>query len=130
VDPRDPFAELFGERAGRRTGEGWQPSVDVFETEKAIVVRAEVAGATREDVRVTVDGDLLRIRGVRRPPAEAEVQRPHQMEIEYGPFERVIQVQIPFERDGVSAHLEEGLLTVTLPKRGPTRRQVPVERLA
>ena len=54
-------------------GDRWQPAIDVFETEKAIVVRVELAGVRGQDVRVTVDGEWLRIRGERRPPADADV---------------------------------------------------------
>ena len=73
---------------------------------------------SREDLRVSVDGELLHIRGVRRPPEHAEVlQRLHQMEITFGPFERSVRIAIPFEREQVSAHLEDGYLSVTLPKR-------------
>ncbi len=58
--------------------------------------------------------------------ASAEgVQRLHQMEIAFGPFERVLRIGIPFEREGVAAHLEDGFLTVNLPKQLP--RRLPVE---
>jgi HSP20 family protein len=90
--------------------------VDVFETEKAILVRLELAGVRISDLNVTVDGDLLRISGVRRAASTDGVQRLHQMEIAFGPFERVMRLEVPFERDRVSAHLEEGFLTVKLPK--------------
>jgi HSP20 family molecular chaperone IbpA len=50
------------------------------------------------------------------------------MEIAFGRFERSIRIAIPFERDGVTAHLEEGFLSVVLPKRESPRRQVEIER--
>jgi len=49
------------------------------------------------------------------------------MEIAFGPFEREVRISIAFDRDGVSAHLEDGFLSVTLPKPEPLRRQVTVE---
>jgi HSP20 family protein len=89
------------------------------------VVRVELAGVRREDLRVSVDGDVLHVRGVRRPPEHSEtLQRLHQMEIAFGPFERSIRIGIPFERDQVSARLEDGYLSVTLPKRVPQRIEV------
>ena len=75
---------------------------------------------------MTVDGDLLRIRGVRKPRMEAEAQRLHRMEIAFGPFERLLRIQVPFERSQVSARLEEGFLRVTLPKRLPAQRRVEI----
>lgn len=122
----DPVSEWLSEAGERLRGDRWEPAVDVYETEKAIVVRVELAGVARTDVRVTVDGQVLRIRGVRKPKLEAEAQRLHHMEIAFGPFERAIHVPIAFERDQVSAHLEEGLLRVVLPKRLPVRRRIEV----
>ena len=49
------------------------------------------------------------------------------MEIAFGDFEREVRISVPFDRDRVSAHLEDGFLKVTLPKQLPIRRQVTVE---
>jgi HSP20 family protein len=92
-----------------------------------VVVRAEVCGVQGEDIRVSVDGDLLRISGMRTLPSGEEVQRLHQMEIAFGAFERTLRIQVPFDRDHVSAHLEDGILEVTLPKRRPQRIEVETE---
>ncbi len=118
--PQDPFRD-FSDRLG---GCRWRPAVDVFETEKAILVRLELAGVRISDLNVTVDGNLLRISGVRQAASTDGVQRLHQMEIAFGPFERVMRLEVPFERDRVSAHLEEGFLTVMLPKQTPRRLSV------
>lgn len=128
-DPRrtDPFADLYGEFADRLRGDRWQPDVDVFETESEVVVLAEIAGIRSDDLRVTVDGDELRISGVRRVPDRSDVKRLLQMEITAGPFERRLRIPIAFDRERVSAHLADGFLTVTLPRRLPTRRQVKLE---
>ena len=64
----DPFAELYGEFRDRLRGDRWHPEVDVFETDKAVVVRVEISGVRGEDIRVSVDSDVLRISGVRSVP--------------------------------------------------------------
>lgn len=120
--PHDPFGN-FSDRLG---GSRWRPSVDVLETEKSIVVRFELAGVRISDLNVTVDGGQLRVSGVRRAAPDDGVQRLHQMEIAFGPFERVLRIEVPFERDGVSARLEDGFLTVELPKQTPRRVAVDV----
>ena len=124
---RDPIASVFGDLSGRLRGDRWQPDVDVFETEASVVVRAEIAGVRSQDLRVTVDAQLLRIGGVRQPPEASDVKRLHQMEIASGPFERSVRIAIPFDREGVTAHLADGFLTVVLPKRVPSKRQVTIE---
>ncbi len=125
-DPEGTFGELYGEFRDRLQGDRWQPDVDIFETEKNVVVRLELAGVRGQDLRVTVDEDVLRVSGVRLAPEPADVRRLHQMEIATGPFDRRLRIPIPCDRDGVTAHLADGFLTVTLPKRGPTRRAVPI----
>ena len=91
------------------------------------MVRVAISGVRGEGLRVKVDGDVLRVSGVRRVPAGQDVRRLHQMEIAFGRFERSVRVSIPFDHDRVSAHLEDGLLEVTMPKDLPVRRNVPVE---
>jgi len=124
----DPFAELYGEFAERLQGDRWQPDVDVFETEQGVTVRAEIAGISGEDLRVTVDGQVLRISGVRRASEPPDVVRLHQVEIASGPFERRVRISVSFDRERVSAHLAEGFLTIRLPRRSATRRTVKIER--
>jgi HSP20 family molecular chaperone IbpA len=126
-DP-DPLASWFGRLTDRLGDDRWQPAADVFETATAIIVRLELAGVAGADVQVTVDGDVLRIRGVRQPRVDRDAQRLHQMEIVSGPFERAIRIGVPFERDGVSAALEDGLLRVVLPKRSIGPRRIGIEK--
>jgi len=125
-DP-DPLASWFGRLTDRLGDDRWQPAADVFETATAIVVRLELAGVAGSDVQVTVDGDVLRIRGDRKPRVDRDAQRLHQMEIASGPFERAIRIGVAFDREGVVATLEDGLLRVELPKRPSGPRRIGVE---
>lgn len=117
----------FGDSRNRPRGDRFQPAIDVFETEAAIVVRAELPGLRCENLKVRVDGDVLRISGIRNVPREQDVLRLHRMEIAFGPFERSVRIQASFDRDQVSAHLEDGFLRVVLPKSVPVRRKVEIE---
>ena len=125
-DP-DPLASWFGRRTDRLGDDRWQPAADVFETATAIVVRLELAGVAGSDGQGTVAGDVLRIRGDRKPRVDRDAQRLHQMEIASGPFERAIRIGVPFDREGVSATLEDGLLRVELPKRPSGPRRIGIE---
>jgi HSP20 family protein len=125
--PHDPVTDFYGEFGDRLRGDRWLPDVDVFETQKGVVVRVELAGVRSDDVRVTVDGPTLRISGIRRVLDRSDVQCLHQMEIATGPFERRVQIPIPFRRDDVTANLADGFLTVVLPKRSAGPRQVEIE---
>lgn len=92
-----------------------------------MVVRFEVAGVRGEDLRVNVEGAVLRLRGVRRAPPSGPIDQLQQMEISFGPFEREIAIQTPFDAAGVRARLEDGFLEVRIPKRSPSKRTLEVE---
>jgi HSP20 family protein len=122
----DPFGDLFGEFSDRLRGDRWQPDVDVFETEDEVIVRVELAGVHSRDLRVGIDGSELCVSGQRAAGEASGVRRLHQMEIASGPFERRLSIPVGFDRERVTAHLADGILTIQLPKRG--RRSVAVER--
>lgn len=122
-----PLVELYGEFPDRLRGDRWQPSADVFETADEVVVRFEVAGVRSEDLRVNVEGTVLRLRGVRRTPPSAAIDRLQQMEISFGPFEREIAIQAVFDTEAVRARLEDGFLEVRIPKRSPDRRTLEIQ---
>lgn len=122
-----PLVELYGEFPDRLRGDRWQPAADVFETDAEVVVRFEVAGVRGEDLRVNVEGSVLRLRGVRRSPPSGPIDRLQQMEISFGPFEREIPIQAVFDASAVRARLEDGFLEVRIPKRSPAKRTLEIE---
>jgi HSP20 family protein len=124
---QDSLVEHFGEFGDRLRGDSWQPDVDIFETETALVVRVEIAGVRSQNLNVKVDGQILRISGIRLAPDGLQVRRLHQMEIASGPFERRLRIPVPFDRNAVSAQIADGFLTVTLPKSETGPRRVSVE---
>ena len=97
-------------------GGGWSPPVDIYETPEAVVLVAEVAGVIRQDVRVIVDGQVVRLYGHRQPTCCAPGARFHRMEIASGGFTRSFRIGVPFLAERVSAKFQEGLLYVILPK--------------
>lgn len=98
---------------------GWSPAVDIYETAEAVVLVAEVAGLTRHDVRVLVDGQVVRIYGHRHPTCCNPGARYHRMEISSGGFVRSFRIEVPFVAGRVSARFEDGMLYVVLPKQNP-----------
>lgn len=88
-------------------------------------MRVAVAGVANRDLKVAVERDSLVVRGVRSPHSGGEeVLRHHQLEIEPGPFEARVAIRGSVEREQVSARLEDGVLTVRLPKSAPRRIEV------
>jgi HSP20 family protein len=97
------------------TGE-WMPKLDVTETKDAVVVTAEVPGVEPKDLQVTVQGDLLVIKGEKEETKEQKDERVHRTERSYGAFTRAVRLPAPVNAEKVDAGFKNGVLTVTLPK--------------
>ena len=110
-----------------QTAGGWRPHLEVYETGEALVVRAELAGVDEETLDVTVEDQVLQLRGARRRAPSEERRVFHQMEISYGPFAAEVFIPFAIEADRVEANYAGGILQVTLPKVKP-RRIVPNAR--
>lgn len=105
---------------------GWSPPMDLFEAEDRYVVAVELPGLTREDVRIEAQGDRLVVSGSRPVPPVAP-QRYHQVERGHGAFSRAFTFAHPIDVDHVTAEVQLGVLTVTVPKiRRPDARRITV----
>ena len=106
------------------------PRTNVEETDRALIVTAELPGLEEKDVQVTVDDDLLTIRGERKEEHEEKRKDYHLMERSFGSFHRTLPLPAGVDREKIKAALKKGVLTVTLPKRPEARvdrRTIPIE---
>jgi HSP20 family protein len=106
----------------RPQGRAWRPATDVFETDLEFVVVVELAGMRGVEMSVTLDEQLLRIRGTR--PESTGTRAYHQMEINYGDFVLEVRLPVPVDRDRIDASYTDGFLRVLLPKAQPRRISV------
>lgn len=97
-------------------GREWAPSVDVSETAKKVVVKAEVPGMDAKDIDITVTGDLVTIRGERKQEKEEKEENFHRIERSYGAFSRSIRLPAEVETDKVDAAYKDGVLKITMSK--------------
>ncbi len=117
---RREMDELFGDVFDRglrpRRRSGFSPSVDVYyltEPPRA-VVKADLAGVSADDLDLEIRGRELVLAGVRRPD-EADGRVYQQLEIEHGPFRRVVSLGVEVDPDAARAVYRDGILTVELP---------------
>jgi HSP20 family protein len=92
------------------------PAVDVEETPDAYVFRADLPGVTSKDVKVTVHGDTLTLRGERKREENKSEGSMHRVERAYGSFERSYTLGLPVRADQVKASYKDGVLEVHVPK--------------
>jgi len=101
---------------GRRSAEGWLPSLDISETDDNLVVKAELPGLEAKDVRVSISGDLLTIKGEKKEEEEEKDEQHHYVERYYGSFQRALHLLVNIRSDKVGASFDKGVLKITLPK--------------
>ncbi|MBL8023616.1 MAG: Hsp20/alpha crystallin family protein [Elusimicrobia bacterium] len=99
-----------------RTSADRIPRLDIAETEKEIRVTAELPGMDEKDVDVSLEGDLLTLKGEKKAEAEEKGKNFHHMERSYGSFLRTVRLPMEVDPTKVTAGFKKGVLTVTLTK--------------
>ena len=92
------------------------PAVDIEETSESFVFRADLPGVKAEDVRVSIEADMLTLRGERRALHSASEGSTRRVERAFGMFERQFTFNTPVQSDAISAVYRDGVLEVTVPK--------------
>jgi len=130
--PVRDFAALEIERLNRMfdsvlTGEplaggAWLPAADIYETtNKDVVVKIELPDVKREDIKVTFENSVLTIEGERKFSNDVQREQYHRLERGYGAFRRSFTLPATVDASHVNAAYQDGVLTVTLPRREETR---------
>ena len=94
----------------------WSPLVDITEDDKEYLIKAELPGMKKEDVRLTVENAILAISGERKFEKEEKGKKYHRIERAYGRFVRRFSLPEDADVNGVSADYTDGMLQVHLPK--------------
>jgi HSP20 family protein len=132
---RNRMDRLFGDTLGRWGGgeEGlapgvWIPPVDVFETPENIVLKADLPDVNKDEVDISIENNTLTIKGERKMEKEVKEKNFYRMERSYGTFSRSFTLPPTVAADKVDASFENGVLTLTLPKREESKpKQIKVK---
>jgi HSP20 family protein len=112
---QDRMNRLFDATSQQGT---WVPAVDIYETENHdLVLKAELPEMSREDIEVTVENNVLTLRGTRKPPVDVKEDRYRRIERSYGAFSRSFTLPNTVDASKVAAEYKNGVLTVRLPFR-------------
>jgi HSP20 family protein len=120
---RDEMNRLLNEFWGKGLGEegtwssgAWMPPVDIYESDDALVVKAELPGFSKEDIAVELKDNTLMLRGERKREAEMKEGNYHRMERTYGVFHRSFVLPTTVDQQKVKATYKDGVLELSLPK--------------
>jgi len=130
----DPFGELTALRqAMDRVFDEFMPArfrgeeveltfpVDVYETEKEVVVKAALPGIKPEEIDVSVSDNAITIKGEARHEEKVERENYYRQEIRYGAFCRIVPLPAPVRAEEADAEYKDGVLTIRLPKTEEAR---------
>ncbi len=117
---RGPFAgdfdQLFDSLVAGSNGHRFDPAADIHETAEAYVIRLDLPGVAQKDIKVSILGDTLTVRGERKLENVHEKENIHYRERRSGSFERTFTLAAPVRPDQVRAAYKDGVLEVTVPK--------------
>lgn len=122
----EPFGD-FEWRNFETTG-AWTPLVDIFEEANALRIVAEIPGVKPADVKISVQGNVLTIQGMKEQLAETKADKVHRFERIYGAFERSFTLPATVDPEHIKATYNTGLLMLVLPKVEKAKpRQIKIE---
>ena len=93
----------------------WTPNTDVYLTESGLVIKVELAGMRKEDLQLVIEGNKVRISGLRQDGCRAAKCKFLVMETNYGAFESVIELTDGFDLSGARASYHNGFLRIDVP---------------
>jgi HSP20 family protein len=106
----------------------WAPRVDISETDDAFAIKAEIPEVDRDDVKVTVENGVLKIRGERRREKDESDKKFHRVERYYGVFTRSFSLPDNVDETKIEASFRNGMLYLQLPKlEAPQSKAIEVE---
>ncbi len=107
------FTDYEGEASFTAT---WAPHVDVIEHKDSYAIKAELPGVDKNDVKITLQENVLTIKGEKRQEKEEKDSNAHRVERSYGAFERSFSLPTNVKGDKIDASYKNGVLEITLPK--------------
>ena len=121
----DLWGSSASEQLGQRT---FLPAVDVRETPEALVFSAELPGLKKEEVKITLENQVLTLSGERKRESEKKDEKVHRIERSYGSFTRSFTLPGNVRASEATAAYDNGVLTVTVPKvEAPKPRTIEIQ---
>lgn len=120
---RDEMSRVLNEAFGRGASDesawfsgAWTPPVDIYETDEALVMKAELPGFSKDDISIELKENTLVIKGERKHEDEVKEGNYHRMERSYGAFQRAFMLPMTVDQEKVKAAYKDGILELRLPK--------------
>lgn len=103
------------------TNGAWSPNVDIYEGKESLILEAELPGMNRDDFELTIENNIITLKGERKFEKKTEGDNYHRVERSYGSFTRAFTLPQTVTAEGATAEFKNGVLHVQLPKREETK---------
>ena len=121
------FESAFPGRGDNSTMTAWAPSVDIYETENELVLKADLPDMNEKDLDIRVENNMLTIRGERKFEQKVKEENYLRIERTYGSFSRSFSLPNTISTENIKAEYKNGVLTVEMPKRAESKpKQVKI----
>jgi HSP20 family protein len=101
----------------------WMPAVELVEKDEEFIAKVELPGVSKDDVKITLQDNVLTIRGEKKDEKETKNSNYHRIERSYGSFQRSFALPTSVRGDKVDAQYKDGILTIALPKADEAKRK-------
>ena len=119
----DFFSDPFYSPSQGRTDAGWGPPMTITDDAKSVSIECELPGVDAKDVDISVDDDVLTIRGEKRDEKREETDERYHYERRFGSFVRRVRLPSPVDSTRAEAEMKKGVLSLRLPKVKPQERK-------
>jgi len=123
------FDSFFDARAyaGRSADRGWDPDVDIVEDKDKVLVKIDLPGIEKDDIKVSVEENILTIKGERKDEKEEQDKSYHRVERVYGSFCRSFSLPSMVDAQSIKANYKNGVLSIDLPKAEEVKpKEIPI----
>jgi HSP20 family protein len=125
---RDWAGDFFDLVPLRREESRWIPAVDISENDGSLFVDVEIPGMKKEDIKVSLEKNVLSLKGEKKQEKEVKEENYHRWERSYGSFVRSFELPMPVQADKIKANYRDGVLHVELPKAEEIKpKEIPIE---
>lgn len=131
-DIQDNINKVFGNYLSARGGQakviGWMPPVDITESENEFLIKADIPGMKKEDIKISLDENTLAISGERKEEKEEKGKNFVKKEKVFGSFMRSFALPHSVDAKGIKASYKEGVLSVNVPKSEESKpREIKID---
>jgi len=116
-----------GRFAHANAGSGWEPDVDIVEDKDMVSVKVDLPGIEKDDIKVSVEENILTIKGERKSEKEEQDKNYHRVERIYGSFCRSFSLPSMVDSQSIKANYKNGVLSIDLPKAEEVKpKEIPI----